>query len=240
MYIYLVLFVFVALFLLEKLFPTWELPKVPTWTVRTILINAAQLAITLIAGLTWDKWLSYSSLFELEESVTPVAGGFISYFFSSFIFYWWHRLKHKNDMLWRLFHQVHHSPQRIETFTTFYKHPAEMATNSMIASTLIYAILGLGLESAAFHSFLIAIVQLYYHSNLPSPYWMGYVIQRPEMHRLHHKYNTHKNNYGDLVWWDMLFGTYENPRDMNFKMGFDTDKENRLMDMIRFKDVNKS
>lgn len=24
------------------------------------------------------------------------------------------------------------------------------------------------------------------------------------MHRIHHEYEKHTNNYGDIVWWDML------------------------------------
>ena len=30
-------------------------------------------------------------------------------------------------------------------------------------------------------------------------------------HRIHHQYQRHEANDSDIVWWDMLFGTYENP-----------------------------
>ena len=30
------------------------------------------------------------------------------------------------NFLWLAFHQVHHSPSRIETITSFYKHPTEI------------------------------------------------------------------------------------------------------------------
>ena len=29
---------------------------------------------------------------------------------------------------------------------------------------------------------------------------------------MHHQHGRHRNNYGDITWWDMLFGIYENPR----------------------------
>ncbi|WP_175634151.1 cyclic nucleotide-binding domain-containing protein [Pedobacter ghigonis] len=49
----------------------------------------------------------------------------------------------------------------------------------------------------------------------------------------------HSNNYGDIVWWDMLFGTYENPKEFKSMCGFDNEKEQRLVDMIKFRDVHK-
>ena len=65
------------------------------------------------------------------------------------------------------------------------------------------------------------------------------VFQRPEMHRIHHEYGRHKNNYGDFVWWDMMFGTYENPPTFASTCGFDDEKEQRLIPMLGFVDVHR-
>lgn len=35
------------------------------------------------------------------------------------------------------------------------------------------------------------------------------------MHRMHHVYEKHINNYGDIVRWDLLFGTYVNLKEFN-------------------------
>lgn len=59
------------------------------------------------------------------------------------------------------------------------------------------------------------------------------------MHRIHHQHNRHKNNYGDIVWWDMLFGTYENPKNWTEKCGFSPENEERLFEMLRYVDVHK-
>ena len=59
------------------------------------------------------------------------------------------------------------------------------------------------------------------------------------MHRIHHQYERHRNNYGDITWWDMLFGTYENPKEFTATCGFDDPKEQRLLDMIAYRDVHK-
>ena len=58
------------------------------------------------------------------------------------------------------------------------------------------------------------------------------------MHRIHHEYGRHHNNYGDFVWWDMLFGTYENPSRFTSTCGFDDEKEQRLGAMLTFRDVH--
>jgi sterol desaturase/sphingolipid hydroxylase (fatty acid hydroxylase superfamily) len=59
------------------------------------------------------------------------------------------------------------------------------------------------------------------------------------MHHIHHEYEHHSHNYGDIVWWDMLFGTYRNPKEFHSTCGFDADKEERLLDMLRFRDVHQ-
>ena len=51
--------------------------------------------------------------------------------------------------------------------------------------------------------------------------------------------DKHTNNYGDIVWWDMLFGTYSNPKEFLSKCGFDPEKEEKLLEMLQFKDVHK-
>jgi len=140
--------------------------------------------------------------------------------------------------LWLAFHQIHHSPQRIETITSFYKHPGEMVVNSLIGSALVYALLGLSLEAGAVYTACTALGEFFYHTSIRTPRWIGHVFQRPEMHRIHHQHGRHRNNYGDIVWWDMLFGTYENPHEFTATCGFDDAREQRLLDMLRYRDVH--
>lgn len=233
-----VLSAFAFCFVLERLFPGWPLPKVRSWPWRVLAINAAQLGVVLLAGLTWERWLSSASLFDLSARLSPAAGGLLAYFIATFVFYWWHRWRHENDRLWRWFHQIHHSPQRLEVITSFYKHPAEMVVNSLIGSVLVYTVLGLSLEGGAIYTLCTALGEFFYHTNVRTPRWVGYVFQRPEMHRIHHQYDRHRNNYGDIVWWDMLFGTWENPKEWTRSCGFTPEREERLGAMLRWRDVH--
>lgn len=224
--------------LLERAIPGWQLPRVRTWPLRVIAVNIAQLGVVLLAGITWERWLSSWSLFHLSRYASPLAGGIVAYFIGTFVFYWWHRWRHEVDILWQLFHQIHHSPQRIEVITSFYKHPGEMVVNSLIGSALCYTLLGLSLEGGAAFTACCALGEFFYHTNVRTPQWVGYVFQRPEMHRIHHERGRHRNNYGDVTWWDMLFGTFENPREFTASCGFDDAREQRLGAMLAFKDVH--
>ncbi|MEC5385015.1 sterol desaturase family protein [Uliginosibacterium sp. H3] len=230
---------FVFCFLLERVMPGWPLPKVRTWPTRVLLVNAIQLGVVLLAGLTWERWFASASLFRLSAHVSPAIGGVIAYFVATFVFYWWHRWRHEHDFLWRGFHQIHHSPQRLEVITSFYKHPGEMIVNSVIGSVLVYSLLGLSPEAAAIYTLCTALGEFFYHTNIKTPRWVGFFFQRPEMHRIHHQYGRHKNNYGDITWWDMLFGTYENPREWTHTCGFDAPKEERLLQMLVYRDVHR-
>jgi sterol desaturase/sphingolipid hydroxylase (fatty acid hydroxylase superfamily) len=227
-------------FVLERSFPGWELPKVRTWPLRVVAVNLVQLGVVTLAGFTWERWFASRSVFHLAAGLPPLAGGALAYFIATFVFYWWHRWRHESDLLWLGFHQIHHSPQRIEVITSFYKHPVEMVVNSLIGSVLVYGLLGLGLGGGAIYTAFTALGEFFYHTNVRTPRWVGFFFQRPEMHRIHHRYRRHRNNYGDITWWDMLFGTYENPPEFAATCGFDDEKEQRLFAMLAFRDVHKA
>lgn len=231
--------VFIFCFILERLFTGWKLPKVHSWYTRVVMVNIAQVLIVVLAGFTWEKWLSGHSILKLSQFMNPWLAGFAAYFVATFVFYWWHRYRHESDFLWTQFHQIHHSPQRLEVITSFYKHPHEMVFNSIMGSLIVYVILGLSVQAAAIYTLFTALGEFFYHTNVKTPHWVGYFFQRPEMHRIHHQYNYHKNNYGDFAIWDMIFGTYENPKTWSGRCGFDEEKELRLKDMLLLKNVHK-
>jgi len=178
--------VFGACVVIERLRPGWRLPRVPSWPLRVVVINAVQLVVVLLAGLTWERWLSSASVSQVSGHLSPIAGGLVAYFIATFIFYWWHRWRHESDLLWRVFHQIHHSAERLEVITSFYKHPLEMIVNSIIGSLFVYTVLGLSLKAGAVYTLCTALGEFFYHTNIRTPRWVGYFFQRPEMHRIHH------------------------------------------------------
>lgn len=227
-------------FVIERKWPAADLPKVEGWWLRVTLLNSSQLVIVLLAGVTWDKWFRQVSLFNLSQHLSPVLAGTIAYLVSCLIYYWWHRYRHESPFFWRLCHQLHHSPRRIELLTSFYKHPVEIGINSLLSSALVYLLLGCDLAAAAIYTFLIAIAEFFYHLNIKTPHWLGYIIQRPESHRVHHQRGRHTNNYADLPFLDMIFGTFINPKLPVTECGFAPQQEARIKEMLLTKDVSRT
>lgn len=227
-----------ALFLAaERLSPGRALPESKGWYARAVLLNAAQCGIVVLGGATWSRWLQGPSLFTLDGALPPLAQGFVCWFVGTFVFYWWHRARHAFDFLWRM-HQIHHSASRIETLTSFYKHPLEIALNSVLSSAVIFVLLGAAVEAAAWYSFFAALGEFYYHANVGTPRWTGYFLQRPEHHSIHHQLDVHRYNYGDITWWDRLFGTFREAEEFAPRCGFDGEREQRLGCMLAFRDVH--
>ncbi len=223
---------------IELFAPGRSWPKVAGWWTRALALNAVQIAMVFVAGLTWDKWLANWSIWNAETAFGQTGGALFGYFAITFIYYWWHRARHQVPFLWRAFHQIHHSPQRLEIITSFYKHPLEIFANSGISSFVLYALCGLGPEAATYAILLTGIAELFYHWNVKTAYWIGFIIQRPESHCVHHKRNWHRQNFSDLPLWDMLFGTFHNPRTFDDKCGFGQNKERLLGKMLAGGDVH--
>lgn len=224
---------------LERTFPGRVLPNVSGWMGRIVGLLAVRMILLVGIGFLWEEWLAKRSLFRLAEVMNPMAAAFVAYVASTFVYYWWHRARHESKFLWRLFHQLHHSPRRIETLTAFYRHPLEIAVDGLIGACIVYSVFGLPLEAPIYYSVFGALGQFFIHMNVKTPRWVGFFIQRPEMHCLHHKRDRHTNNYSEIVWWDLLFGTYENPVEFRGACGFEPEQEQRLREMLAFLEVSR-
>jgi sterol desaturase/sphingolipid hydroxylase (fatty acid hydroxylase superfamily) len=225
-----VLAVALAMMLVEARSPGRNWPRVPGWWARALALNAGQAAVAVVAGWAWDGWMEARRPWS-ADALGPVGGAVAGYVAMTFAYYWWHRWRHQSPLLWRVFHQVHHSPQRIEILTSFYKHPAEVLANGLLSSAIVYMVVGLGPEAAVGAVALSGLAELVYHWNVRTPHWLGYFVQRPESHCVHHQAGVHSSNYSDLPMWDMLFGTFRNPRSFDSRCGFGED-EHRLGAML--------
>ena len=232
----LVLLATVVFMTLERLFPGRQLPNSKGWYLRAILITLCQIAITLVTNKIWVKLFHSVSLFNLSKLGSPFFQGFICWFVGTFFFYWWHRLRHENGF-WHIFHQLHHSPKRIEAITSFYKHPIEILADSALSAIVIYVLLGVTLQGAFWFNFFAATGEYFYHSNLKSPKWLKYIIQTPELHSIHHQLDVHKYNFSDIPLWDRIFGTYRDADEFAEQCGFPNNNERKLGKMLLFKDV---
>lgn len=221
---------------LERLFPGRDLPHVSGWYGRALLVNLIQLGITLATAREWVHLFGGVSLLQLSAWHMPFAEGFVGWFVGTFFFYWWHVLRHK-DNFWLVFHQIHHSPSRIEIATSFYKHPVEILSDAVLSALILYPLLGCSMLGAFWYNFFAATGEYFYHANIKTPRWLRFIIQTPELHSIHHQYEVHHHNYGDIPLWDRLFGTYKDTTTFAERCGFPTGAEHKLIHMLKFKDV---
>lgn len=222
----------------ERLFPGRALPQSPGWYVRAVLLNGSQLLLVVVIATGWNQSAQGASLLALGGSMPVLVQGLAGWLVGTFVFYWWHRARHAHPVLWRA-HQLHHSATRIETLTAFYKHPLEIAFNSLLSAVILFPVLGVELAAAAWFQLVAGFAKFFHHANLRTPRWTGYLLQRPEHHSVHHELGVHQFNFGDLTLWDRLFGTFMDVDQFSPRCGFSEGRETKLLQMLGFRDVNR-
>lgn len=231
-----VLALYGALIGLEALFPARPLPQVRGWRTRALLVFALYFMLASYLPLLWTETLARYQLFNLE-SVNPFVGAGIAVLVYEFLVYWWHRTMHGTNWLWRSFHQMHHSAERVDSFGAFYFSPLDIV--GWTALTSLTLTLGLGLSAQATSYFLYAttVLAVFQHTNIRTPQWLGYFVQRPESHSVHHQRGVHRWNYSDLPLWDLVFGTFRNPKEFADETGFQDGASAKIGQMLMFRDV---
>lgn len=225
--------------IIERLKPGRKLPQIKNWYYQAILINLVQLLITLATARLWIEIFGEISLFKISNWQSQILQGLFAWFIGTFFFYWWHRVRHLKGF-WLIFHQIHHSPSRIEAITSFYKHPIEILSDAILSALILYPLLGCSMMGAFWYNCFAGIGEYLYHSNIKTPKWFRYFIQTPELHSIHHQFGVHKYNFGDIPIWDRIFGTYKDATKFAERCGFPKNAENKLKEMLLFKDVYKS
>ena len=83
---------------------------------------------------------------------------------------------------------------------------------TLMGSLTLALLVGLPPQSITVVLLTINFLAFFQHANITTPHWLGYIIQRPESHSIHHGKGIHQYNYADLPFIDMIFGTFKNPR----------------------------
>jgi sterol desaturase/sphingolipid hydroxylase (fatty acid hydroxylase superfamily) len=224
---------------IEKWRPARQFPARRGWAwvgiAFLLLIGTTSTVVPLLVPL---DWLAAHRV--LDGSRLGVVGGTIAgYFVLSGVMYVYHRLAHNLPLLWRLTHQIHHSPQRVDIPGSVLFHPIEMVVQVLLQLAVTLLVLGLDPLAAALTGYVAAFYGMFQHLNVNTPRWLGYFIQRPEAHCEHHRKGVHANNYGDLPIWDILAGTFRNPSHFDGECGFESPADQRMGAMLALKDVNE-
>ncbi|MBL8384121.1 MAG: sterol desaturase family protein [Burkholderiales bacterium] len=228
---------FAALALAERLFPGRPLPSVRGWHLRALAVFAVYVLLSSYLPLLWSGALAPLQVFDLSgwPAWSAVALGLLGY---ELLAYAYHRGMHAVDAWFRVSHQMHHSAERLDVYGAFWFSPLDIVGWTLVPSVAL-TLLGLPPAAATTTILVITFLAIFQHANLRTPRWLGYVVQRPESHTIHHARGIHAKNYADLPLIDMLFGTFENPRRFEHATGFWHGASARVLDMLLARDVSR-
>jgi len=207
------------------------------WRLRALAVSLAVFGVSLGAGRVWGALLPQWSLVD-GAALGTWGGAAVGILVYELVHYGYHRAAHRWDWLWRLGHQVHHSAESVDAFGAYYLHPLDAVLFATWAVLVFFPLLGLSPEAGAIASAFLAFNAAFQHANIRTPRWLGYLIQRPESHGVHHGRGIHRYNYSDLPLWDLVFGTFRNPgaRETPVSAGFYRGGSARLAAMLAFRE----
>lgn len=230
--------IYAALMLWERLAPARALPRVRWWRTRGLAAFVGYFLLSSYLPYVWAEHFVRWQRFDLTALGTlgGVLAGFLVY---QVIAYVWHRSMHRSTVLWRFFHQMHHSAERLDTYSAFWFSPADMIGWTTVTSIALTLVVGLSPEATTVILLTQTLFAIFQHSNVRTPQWLGYIVQRPENHARHHARGIHHGNFADLSLLDMLFGTFHNPADFPRATGFYDGASDRVLAMIACRDVSE-
>jgi sterol desaturase/sphingolipid hydroxylase (fatty acid hydroxylase superfamily) len=220
----------------EALAPARALPHVDGWKARGLAAFAVYFLLSSYLPVLWTEHLARYRLLDLSALGTW-GGALVGLLVYESGVYAWHRSMHRWNGLWRAFHQMHHSAERLDTFGTFWFSPLDMVGWTALFSLCLTLVVGTTAEATTAVMFAATFLSVFQHANVRTPRWLGYVVQRPESHSRHHARGVHAGNYSDLPIFDIVFGTFDNPRDFAPRAGFYDGASSRIADMLCWRDV---
>lgn len=205
---------FLALVLFEK----WYGWKKGKDTVRTMdMISSLSSGITnvtkdvlglSIAIISYGWLVNHLAIIHVKSSILCY---FIAFMALDFAGYWSHRIAHEYNFFWNS-HIIHHSSEEFnlacalrQSISTFVK----LFTVFLLPA----ALLGVPGNVIAIVAPLHLFAQFWYHTqHIHRMGWLEQIIVTPSHHRVHHAINKEyiDKNYGQIfIFWDKLFGTYQ-------------------------------
>ncbi len=227
---------FAALIVVERIRPARPLPRVRAWRLAGVAAFAVTGVVSSSVPLLYQGFVQSHRLVDLSWLGLP-AGTLLALLATELAGYWFHRLRHTR-VLWPV-HQLHHSAERLDVFGSAYFHPLDIAGESLVGAVASTMILGVSAEAAALAGLVSVLLSLFQHTIVRTPRWLGYILQRPESHSVHHARGVHAFNYCDLPLWDIVFGTFRNPVRFEAEAGFYDGASRRIGAMLLGRDVTR-
>ena len=232
-----VISIFILLMIAEELFPGRPLPKIKYWKLKGILAFVIYFFLSTYLPMFWNDTLAQYQLIDMLF-LGDFGGAIVALLIYEFGVYIWHRSMHKSNILWRIFHQMHHSAERVDTYGAFFFSLMDMIGFTLLTSLALVVAGGFTVQATIYAIYGATFLAVIQHANIKTPQWMGYIFQRPESHSLHHAKGVHAFNYSDLPLFDIILGTFKNPKEFASETGFYNGASTRIVEMMMFKDIN--
>jgi sterol desaturase/sphingolipid hydroxylase (fatty acid hydroxylase superfamily) len=227
---------FIGLWTLEALFPARVLPKVPWQLARGVAAIVAFFLISSYLPYVIAPWLAPFAIADLTGLGTWGGAAAVMLVYQA-LGYAYHRSMHSSNFLFRVLHQMHHSSERLDVASAFWFAPLDMVGWTLV-STIALTLVGVTPEATIAFVLGSSFLSVFQHANLKTPRLLGYFVQRPESHSHHHARGVHRNNYADLPIFDLLFGTFHNPKEFAPETGYYDGASTRMGGMLLFRDVS--
>lgn len=210
----------VAFFIAERVIPAAHVRLDFAGKVRRFVSNgglfAANMILSLLIVVPVSAWAAaYGPEWRADHATwwSGWQGLILDLLLLDFLIYWWHRLNHVNQFLWR-FHEIHHLDETLDTTTAVRFHWGEVLLSALVRAVFIITF-DIPIESVLIFEIQVVLAAIFNHSNVKLPARLetaiGWVLVTPAIHWIHHhalRKDT-DSNYGNLLSiWDRLFGSF--------------------------------
>lgn len=176
----------------------------PVMLVLLVLPSEGLVAWVYYDLMGWNRFIVIEPL--------PLALQFLLVILASDFLGWLaHFLRHKVSFIWQ-FHQIHHSQEQLNCFTTARLHPGDFLAVTVVR-VLPFTMLDLKVAVPSFVAWTLfaRAYEMFTHSNVRTRLGpLRFLLVTPQSHRVHHSSRPeHQDrNFGNVfAFWDILFGT---------------------------------
>ncbi len=171
--------------------------------------NVTKDVLGLVVTILSYKWLvEHLAIVHIHSTFWTYLVAFIALDFAGYCV---HRIQHVVNFFWNG-HIVHHSSEEFNLACALRQSISSIA-KVFIVFLLPAALLGVPEKVIAIVAPLHLFAQFWYHTqHINKMGWLEKIIVTPSHHRVHHAINKEyiDKNYGQIfIFWDKLFGTYQ-------------------------------
>lgn len=210
--------VFLFLIVIEKIYGIYKkndtAPLIDSVSsISSGITNSVKDVLGLSVTFLSYEWLV--SKIALQELNAGLLSYFIAFFVIDFYGYWSHRLAHQINFLWNK-HAIHHSSEEFNLACAL-RQPIASLINLFTFLLIPAALLGVPASVIAITLPLHLFLQFWYHTkHIKKMGILEKIIVTPSHHRVHHAINPEyldKNHSQIFIFWDKLFGTFQEELD---------------------------